>query len=52
MTVIEHSYQTYLSYMEEYEEEYGHYPMALSNDQWVPYSLEEFKNRFITKNKQ
>ena len=35
----EREYQEYLDYMDEYEEENGRYPMALSNDQWTPYSI-------------
>ena len=38
-------YQRYLDYMYEFEETHGRYPMELSNEQWTPYSENEFMEK-------
>ena len=45
MDTLEKEYQEYLKYMYAWETLNGYYPTHLSNDQWTPYSLDEYKDK-------
>jgi len=45
MDELKRKYQAYLDYMDEYEKEYDNYPASLSNDEWRPYSFDEYRAR-------